>query len=155
MEAIEISVYIVVAFAIAGLIIFVIATLDTDGLTRNVRDMLGMGEERAGTIRATNESLAGDLYRVWQSCTYGTENLTRTIGFSSQTSFADLFATYKKLNLCGTMRSESLGCGYGETMNITIDGTETSIMSARIDGPTVIVASCNPATRQLEIEVST
>ena len=154
MEAVEISVYLIVAVTIAGLIIYVLATLDTGGLTQDVRTILGMGDDDVGTMRATNESLAGDLYRVWQSCNFGMENHTRTIGFSSQTTFRYLFETYEKLNLCGTMRSEMFDCGFGETMNITIGGVETSIEDASISGPAIIIASCDTDTRQLHIEVS-
>lgn len=154
MEAVEISVYLIVAVTVAGLIIYVIATLDTGGLTDNVRTILGMGDEEIGTMRSTNESLAGDLYRVWQSCNFGMENHTRTIGFSSETSFTHLFDTYEELNLCGTMRSEILECGFGETMNITVNGAEQDIRDARIIGPAIIIASCNTDTRQLHIEVS-
>jgi hypothetical protein len=154
MEAVEISVYLIVAVTVAGLIIYVIATLDTGGLTDNVRVILGTGDDEGGAIRSTNESLAGDLYRVWQSCSFGMENQTRTIGFSSETTFVYLFDTYEKLNLCGTMRSEILGCGFGETMNITVNGEERSIDDADITGPAIIIASCNTDTRQLHIEVS-
>jgi hypothetical protein len=154
MEAVEISIYLIVALTVAGLIIYVLATLDTGGLTQTVRTMLGFSDDDAGTIRATNESLAGDLYKAWQSCTYGTQNLTRTIGFSSETTFEHLFDTYEKLNLCSTMRSETFGCGRGETMNITMSGSPAAIEDARIDGPAIIIASCNPQTRQLDIEVS-
>ena len=154
MEAVEISVYLIVALTVAGLIIYVLATLDTGGLTDNVRTILGMGDDDTGTMRSTNESLAGDLYRVWQSCNFGMENHTRTIGFSSETTFLHLFATYEKLNLCGTMRSKILDCGYGETMNITINGAETPIDEADITGPAIIIASCDTDTRQLHIEVS-
>ena len=154
MEAIEIGVYLIVAIMVAGLIIYVIATLDGGGLTESVRRMLGLSAEPAGTVTATNESLAGDLYEVWHSCNFGVQNLTRTIGFSSEATFEQLFETYEKLNLCRSMRSETLGCGFGETMNITINEDHTPIDEAMITGPAIIIASCNTETRQLDIEVN-
>lgn len=154
MEAVEITVYLLVAFAVGGLIIAVLTSFDVIGLSDTTRGLFGLGEEDHDIVRSTNESIAGDLYTAWEDCGYGAENETRIFQFDSSITFAQLFDTYEKLNLCDTMRSENQSCGRGETLNITSGGTTTPIAEASIDGPTIIVATCNTQTKQLDVEVS-
>jgi hypothetical protein len=114
MDAVEMIVYIMVAFAVAGIVLGFLFGFDFVNVQRNIVSLF-RDTSTVGFDTVTNESFMGTMIDMKTVCeeTDHETNITLYMrdGDMDQDMFFDIV---EKISLCNSFQSASRGCGRGE-----------------------------------------
>jgi hypothetical protein len=143
MEAVELVVYISLAFLVGILMLQFLMGWNVLDLYDTVKAMIG-GEKKVQFQTVDKEGFVSSTYNFWESCGFGEVDKTLAISVSGTGSLSKeyLFNKTRKLNLCDSMPSAQFSCGRVESVIFPLD----------IPLPRVVRLSCNATSQKLRIE---
>lgn len=142
MEAVEISVYILVAIAVGVLLLSFLTSWNVADTYDAIRRL--MTKEKTPRFETVDkEGFVASAFAFWESCGFGEvdRSLALYIDDTGVMSKEYLFEKVKKLNLCDSMQSAAYSCGRQESV----------IFDQFIPLPAVVRLQCNSTTEKLRI----
>jgi hypothetical protein len=121
MEAIEVTVFIVIAIVLGSLVIGFITDWDYTKTNDSLKKLM-LGEEKPDFDEVDAEGFVSQVIKIWDDCGYGEMNANYTF-YVKDTSVpsidkAFLFDRLKKFNICESLQSFSNSCGVREDVQM-------------------------------------
>ncbi len=138
MRAVEITVFLVVAIIVGGLIFHFVTSIKYEDVERQV-----LQKDEPDFRSVDRAELVGELARFWDLCGRGDIDASLVIHINDNGVLdkQSLFSWVKSAHLCETLQSQAEECGH----------REDTILVTPIQLPAVINASCSVAEQKLII----
>jgi hypothetical protein len=143
MEAIEVTVFLVIAIVLGSLVIGFITDWDYTKTSESLKKLMS-GEEKPQFDEVDAEGFVSQVIKIWDDCGYGELDASYTfyVKDSNRTSVdkAYLFSRLKKFNICESLQSFGNGCGVREDVRMdTLSLPHLAIISCHASNSTMTI----------------